>query len=319
MLEETTPRYSPAGRLYVPYRTHLRILSDRQNTSSVVASRVPTAQKSYEKIGLGNFGRNPFARRRRELMMPKNSHFYRPASDPTEVDGATLNNELLLDLPDKERRAIYSQLVFLPMRTHDVLNESGAPIRYAYFMNSGLASVLNVMEDGKSVEVGLTGKEGFVGLPLVVGFASSPSRVIIQIEGSAYRISASALVELLRKCPTLEKRLLRYSQVLATQASHVAACNRLHEVDERLARWLLMSQDRIGSDEVSLTQEFLAHMLGTRRSSVTVAASILQTAGLIKYRRGQVNIVDRQGLEAAACECYRALVQQSSRWRDESN
>jgi len=251
--------------------------------------------------------------------MPKNSHFYRPASDPTEVDGATLNNELLLDLPDKERRAIYSQLVFLPMRTHDVLNESGAPIRYAYFMNSGLASVLNVMEDGKSVEVGLTGKEGFVGLPLVVGFASSPSRVIIQIEGSAYRISASALVELLRKCPTLEKRLLRYSQVLATQASHVAACNRLHEVDERLARWLLMSQDRIGSDEVSLTQEFLAHMLGTRRSSVTVAASILQTAGLIKYRRGQVNIVDRQGLEAAACECYRALVQQSSRWRDESN
>jgi len=251
--------------------------------------------------------------------MPKNSHSYRPASDPTEVDGATLNNELLLNLPDKERRAIYSQLVFLPMRTHDVLNESGAPIRYAYFMNSGLASVLNVMEDGKSVEVGLTGKEGFVGLPLVVGFASSPSRVIIQIEGSAYRISASALVELLRKCPTLEKRLLRYSQVLAAQASHVAACNRLHEVDERLARWLLMSQDRIGSDEVSLTQEFLAHMLGTRRSSVTVAASILQTAGLIKYRRGQVNIVDRPGLEAAACECYRALVQQSSRWRDESN
>ena len=251
--------------------------------------------------------------------MPKNSHSYRPASDPTEVDGATLNNELLLNLPDKERRAIYSQLVFLPMRTHDVLNESGAPIRYAYFMNSGLASVLNVMEDGKSVEVGLTGKEGFVGLPLVVGFVSSPSRVIIQIAGSAYRISASALVELLRKCPTLEKRLLRYSQVLAAQASHVAACNRLHEVDERLARWLLMSQDRIGSDEVSLTQEFLAHMLGTRRSSVTVAASILQTAGLIKYRRGQVNIVDRRGLEAAACECYRALVQQSSRWRDESN
>ena len=251
--------------------------------------------------------------------MPKNSHSYRPASDPTEVDGVTLNNELLLNLPEKECRAIYSQLVFLPMRTHDVLNESGAPIRYAYFMNSGLASVLNVMEDGKSVEVGLTGKEGFVGLPLVVGFASSPSRVIIQIEGSAYRISASALVELLRKCRTLEKRLLRYSQVLAAQASHVAACNRLHEVDERLARWLLMSQDRIGSDEVSLTQEFLAHMLGTRRSSVTVAASILQTAGLIKYRRGQVNIVDRRGLEEAACECYRALVQQSSRWRDESN
>jgi CRP-like cAMP-binding protein len=175
------------------------------------------------------------------------------------------------------------------------------------------------MSDGKSVEVGLTGKEGFVGLPLIVGFTTSASRVITQIAGSAFRISASALPELLRKCRTLETRLHRYSQRLATQSSQVAACNRLHEVDERLARWLLMSQDRIGSDEVPLTQEFLAHMLGTRRSSVTVAASILQKAGLIKYRRGQLNIANRKGLEEAACECYRALVEQDSRWSEESS
>jgi CRP-like cAMP-binding protein len=250
--------------------------------------------------------------------MAKTVRNFRLQAGVMEVDGNPLENELLLNLPDKECHAIYSELVFLPLRTHDVLNEDGAAIQYAYFMNSGLASVLNVMQDGKSVEVGLTGKEGFVGLPLIVGFKTSPTRVIVQIAGSAYRISASALIDLLPKCRTLEKRLHRFAQVLAAQAAQIAACNRLHEVDERLARWLLMSRDRIGSDLVPLTQEFLAHMLGTRRSSVTVAASILQKADLINYTRGQVNIVDPKGLEDAACECYEAMVQQSSKWNDES-
>jgi CRP-like cAMP-binding protein len=240
-------------------------------------------------------------------------------SDRIEVDGSIVENELLLNLPGKECQALFPKLVFLPLRTHDVLNEAGAPIRYVYFMNSGLASVLNVMEDGKSVEVGLTGKEGFVGLPVLAGFKTSASRVIVQIAGSAYRLSASVFTDTVRKCRTLEKRLNRFSQVLAAQAAQIAACNRLHEVDERLARWLLMSRDRIGSDLVPLTQEFLAHMLGTRRSSVTVAASILQKADLIKYTRGQVNIVDSKGLEAAACECYGSMVQQSLRWGDESH
>jgi CRP-like cAMP-binding protein len=236
-----------------------------------------------------------------------------------EIDGQILNNEILLELPEKERDFIHSQLVFLPLRTHDILNESEGRIHYVYFMNSGLASVLNVMQDGKSVEVGLSGKEGFVGLPLLVGFKSSPSRVIVQVAGSAFRMTAEALLKALRKCSSLEKRLHRYSQVLGIQASQVAACNRLHEVDERLARWLLMSQDRLGSDTVELTQEFLAHMLGTRRSSVTVAASILQKAGLIKYTRGHVKIVNRMGLESAACECYATLVQQAAKWREESD
>jgi CRP-like cAMP-binding protein len=250
--------------------------------------------------------------------MPRGSDGLRNNTRSTEVDGAIIENDLLLNLPEKECAAIYPELVALPLRIHDVLNETGQPIKYGYFVNSGLASVLNVMEDGKSVEVGLTGKEGFVGLPLVVGFHSSPSRVIVQIDGSAYRINAKTLIALLQKCRILEKRLLRYSQVLATQASQVAACNRLHEVDQRLARWLLMSQDRIGTDVVPLTQEFLAHMLGTRRSSVTVAASILQKAGLVKYTRGQVNVVDRHGLENASCECYRALDQQAGRWSEEA-
>src|ERR1035438_2712996 len=266
------------------------------------------------------YSRSPAAcRRSQELILIKTTRGARSKSNGVEVDGARLENELLLNLPDKECQAIYSQLVFLPLRTRDVLNEVGEPIRYVYLMNSGLASVLNVMADGKSVEVGLTGKEGFVGVPLIVGFTTSALRVVVQIEGSAFRLSASALIELLKKCRTLKTRMHRYSQQLAAQSSQVAACNLLHEVDERLARWLLMSQDRIGSELVPLTQEFLAHMLGTRRSSVIVAASILQQAGLIKYTRGELNIVNRKGLEDAACECYRTLVQQAARWNAESS
>ena len=231
--------------------------------------------------------------------MPAPIYRNRPKSDghgPPTIDGSPVNNELLLNLPAKECAAIFSKLAFLPNRTHDVLHEAGEPILFAYFINSGLASVLSVLADGKSVEVGLTGKEGFVGLPLIVGLKSSPTRVVIQIEGSAFRISAAVLIQLLGQCSTLEKRLQRYVQLLAMQATQVAACNRVHEVDERLARWLLMSQDRIGSSSVPLTQEFLAHMLGTRRSSVTVAAGVLQKAGLITYKRGHVKIEDRAGL-----------------------
>ena len=234
-----------------------------------------------------------------------------------QVDGSPLFNKLLLGLPNHESRAIFPHLEFERLRLSDLLNEIGQPIKYAYFMNSGLASILTVMADGKSVEVGLTGKEGFVGIPLLAGFSSSPTRVIIQIEGSAFRMRAARLIELLRTCPKFERRLQQFSQVVTLQASQVAACNRLHEVDERLARWLLMSQDRIGSKLVPLTQEFLAHMLGTRRSSVTVAAGVLQKAGLITYARGRVSIVNREGLEDATCECYRALVDTASRWDKE--
>ncbi|MGA6983894.1 MAG: Crp/Fnr family transcriptional regulator [Candidatus Sulfotelmatobacter sp.] len=243
----------------------------------------------------------------------------RPIGRADRVDGQEVRNELLLHLPENERELIHAQLTFMTLSTHAILNEAEGEIEDTYFMNSGLASVLNVMKDGKSVEVGLTGKEGFVGLPVIVGFKSSPSRVIVQVSGSAFRLNTPALLKALRKCSELQRRLHRYSQVLSAQSSQVAACNRLHEVDERLARWLLMSQDRLGSSNVELTQEFLAHMLGTRRSSVTVAASILQKAGLIRYTRGHVQIVNRLGLEAAACECYEMMVKQGARWDGEIN
>jgi CRP-like cAMP-binding protein len=174
------------------------------------------------------------------------------------------------------------------------------------------------MADGKSVEVGLTGAEGFVGVPLVAGFQTSPTRVIMQIAGSAFRIPAADLVRGLRECPKLAKELQRYAQELALQSVQTSACNRLHEVSHRLARWLLMSQDRVGGDTVRLTQEFLAHMLGTRRASVTVAAGSLQDAGFIIYSNGEVKIKNRSGLEKASCECYAALTRQSDRWQKES-
>jgi CRP-like cAMP-binding protein len=185
-------------------------------------------------------------------------------------------------------------------------------------MNSGLASVLNVMPDGKTVEVGLSGREGFIGLPLVVGFGTSPTQVIVQISGTGFRVRAKDLEDILRQCPKLERSLNRYAQEMALQVTQVAACNRLHEVEERLARWLLMSQDRVGTSEFPLTQQFLAHMLGTRRASVTVAAGILQKAGLITYTRGQVKIENRTALEDAACECYQQFNQQLKNWRKNS-
>ena len=229
-----------------------------------------------------------------------------------------LQNSILLALPPGEREAIFKALEFVEMPAPFVLHEAGVSIKFAYFINSGLASVLTVMDDSKSVEVGLAGKEGFVGIPLMAGLSTSPTRVIMQVGGSAFRIAAKDFGEALSHCPELARLLSRFSLVMAMQSAQVAACNRLHEVDERLARWLLMSQDRLGGDLVPLTQDFLAHMLGTRRASVTVAAGILQKAGLITYNRGKVKVDDRIGLEDAVCECYAAMRKQSSNWEKES-
>jgi CRP-like cAMP-binding protein len=234
------------------------------------------------------------------------------------MDGQQMHNEILLGLARAESAVLFPFLEYVPMPTHHVLHEAGTPITHGYSVNDGLASVLNVMKDGKSVEVGLAGKEGFIGLPLIVGLSTSPSRVVAQVAGSAFRIRASDLKKALLQCPKLQQDLNRFAQTMAMQATQVATCNRLHEVEERLARWLLMSQDRLGGDRVPLTQEFLAHMLGTRRASVTVAAGILQKAGLIQYTRGAVNVVNRAELETASCECYQAMVVQSGKWKKES-
>jgi CRP-like cAMP-binding protein len=227
-------------------------------------------------------------------------------------------NEILLGLPRKEYKTVFPRLEWVNLPVPTVLNEVATPIEHGYFMNSGLASILTVLSGAKSVEVGLAGSEGFVGVPLIAGFRTSPARVIVQIDGSGFRISAKDLVRSLRECPVLVRSLQQYSQEMALQSMQVAACNRLHDVNQRLARWLLMSQDRVGGNVVKLTQEFLAHMLGTRRASVTVAAGVLQKAGMITYSRGAVTIENRAGMEGATCECYAAINRQSRMWENES-
>lgn len=181
----------------------------------------------------------------------------------SRVDGSAsraIHNAILLDFPRSEREAFLTKLQFVSLPARTVLNEIGQPIKFAYFVESGLISIVNVLSHGKSVEVGLTGKEGFVGLPLIVGYTISPTRAVVQIAATAFKIDAPDLMSALRSFPKLEKNLQRYSQVLSLQAIQIAACNRLHEVDERLARWLLMTRDRIGDSSFPLTQEFLSHM-----------------------------------------------------------
>jgi CRP-like cAMP-binding protein len=241
------------------------------------------------------------------------------ARPPTSQNGHVVHNKILLGLPDGERANVLGKLEFTSTPVHTVLNEAQQPIKFGYFINEGLSSILNVMADGKSVEVGLNGTEGFVGTPLLSGFKTSPTNVVMQIGGSAFKISAKDLAVALSECPQLGLALQRFMQELALQGQQVAACNRLHEVEERLARWLLMCQDRIGGDVVPLTQQFLAHMLATRRASVTVAAGILQKAGLITYSRGIVKINNRRDLEDASCECYATLTDQIKKWRSEIN
>jgi CRP-like cAMP-binding protein len=244
---------------------------------------------------------------------------FSPKATNSDGDGNRIHNEILLGLPPRESELLFPKLEFVRLMTHHVLHEPGDTLKSAFFCDSGLVSILSVFPDGKSVEVGLVGKEGFVGVPLVAGFRTASTRAIAQIDATAFRVNSETLVTLLRQCATLERRLQQFAQVTAMQTTQIAACNRLHEVDERLARWLLMTADRIGSNSVPLTQEFLAQMLGTRRSSVTVAAGILQKAGLIAHTRGDVEIVDRPRLEEAACECYGIMRVQVEKWRAEVN
>jgi CRP-like cAMP-binding protein len=198
------------------------------------------------------------------------------------------------------------------------LHEPSEAIRSGYFLNNGLGSVLTIQPDGKSVEVGLIGKEGFIGVPIVFGFKTSGLRVVTQGDGTAYRVDVDTLLRILPDCPELEKHLQQFAMMLGMQSTQLAACNRLHGVTERLARWLLMSHDRIGGAHLPLTQEFLSQMLGTRRASVTVAAGALQRAGMIQYSRGSVRILNRQKLEQSACDCYQAIERQKQKWQAEA-
>ena len=216
-------------------------------------------------------------------------------------------NHLLDALPraDYERVALHLEL--LPMDLGDVLYESGAHLRYVYFPTTSIISLLYVMEDGASAEIAIVGNEGLLGISLFMGGNTTPSRAVVQSAGMAYRLKADLLkTEFARFGPTMHL-FLRYTQALITQMAQTAVCNRHHSLDQQLCRWLLLSLDRLQTNDLSMTQELIANMLGVRREGVTEAAGKLQAAGLIRYSRGRITVLDRGGLEARTCECYRVV------------
>ena len=216
-------------------------------------------------------------------------------------------NHLLNALPDSDFDRIASHLELIPMKLGDVLYESGAKLKHVYFPTTCIISLLYVMEDGASAEIAIVGNEGILGISLFMGGDTTPSRAMVQSGGYAYRLKAELLKdEFGRFGPTMHL-LLRYTQALITQMAQTAVCNRHHSVDQQLCRWLLLSLDRLQSNELSMTQELIANMLGVRREGVTEAAGKLQNAGLINYRRGTITVLDRPGLEAKVCECYQVV------------
>lgn len=222
-------------------------------------------------------------------------------------DLAPTGNQILNSIPENEYNLIRAHVEPIELSHRQILHEAGEKIEFAYFLNQGLASQVVLTSDGRSVEVAIVGREGMVGTPLAVGLHRGPYRSVMQIAGSGLRIKSEVLEDKLRETPQLRLVLNRYVLVQGLQIAQIAACNRLHEIEQRLARWLLMCQDRIDSDLLPVTHDFLAQMLGTGRPSVSLAAGILQKAGFIENLRGMVKIVDRTKLEAAACECYKVI------------
>jgi CRP-like cAMP-binding protein len=230
-----------------------------------------------------------------------------PSQKAASVRPDPSQNHLLDALPTADFARLASHLELIPMKLGDVLYESGSRLRYVYFPTTCIISLLYVMEDGASAEIAIVGNEGMLGISLFMGGETTPSRAIVQSAGHGYRLKAELLKdEFGRFGPTMHL-LLRYTQALITQMAQTAVCNRHHSVDQQLCRWLLLSLDRLQTNELSMTQELIANMLGVRREGVTEAAGKLQDAGLIRYRRGTITVLDRPGVEARSCECYQVV------------
>lgn len=216
-------------------------------------------------------------------------------------------SRLLSTLPEESYNRLIPNLKHVSLTLGEVIYEPGEKQDYLYFPTTSIVSLLYTMETGMTAEMGLVGNDGVVGISLFMGGDTTPNRAVIQIAGGALRIPAKALQEEFRRGGPVQLLLLRYTQALITQISQTAVCNRLHSVEQRLCRWLLLSHDRVEFDELLMTQEFIANMLGSRREGVTSAAGRLQDAGLIRYSRGHITILDRTNLEAHVCECYRVV------------
>ena len=219
----------------------------------------------------------------------------------------SFRNHALSSLPAHEIARLAPHLSPVILKVNRTLHHAGEPVDTVYFLEEGMCSIVVSMKSGTTVEVGMTGWEGFVGAPAVLGGGLSPNRCFMQISGHGYSIKAATLREELEQSPKLRLYLQRCVQGLLVQSRQTAACNRVHELEERLTRWLLCCHDRVRADRVPITHEFLAMMLGTQRTSVTLAAGILQQAGLISYSHGHVAIQNLKGLKAASCECYQVI------------
>ena len=226
---------------------------------------------------------------------------------PTKQRNKPVANRLLAALPKKDYQNLLAASEPVTLTFGDILFEPGDNIRHVYFPNHGIVSLLSAVGEREHVEVGIVGNEGMAGLPVFMGVSKSRTRGLVQGEGSALRMKSAALRKVLSNGSALHKLLHLYTHSLMTQISQTAACNRFHQVNPRLARWLLMTHDRTAGDEFRLTQEFLSQMLGVRREGVTLAAGTLQKQKLISYSRGQIKILDRAGLEATSCKCYEVV------------
>jgi CRP-like cAMP-binding protein len=225
----------------------------------------------------------------------------------TKPPAEPLGNRLLARLPLKEYHRLLPRLQLVTLEFKHVLYEARSPIDYAYFPNRGVISALTVMEDGRAIEVATIGDEGVVGLPILGGVKTTSNRMIVQVSGEALRLSTEALKEEASRDGPLRQLLALYHTAFLAQVSQAVACNGLHSVHQRCCRWLLMTQDRAHSDVFPMTHEFLAEMLGVRRSTVSEVLKPFQEEGLIRYSRGKCTVLDREGLKAGSCECYRRI------------
>ena len=234
----------------------------------------------------------------------RTAHLLPDAQRALMLGGAQPANSLLAALPRQDYERMRAELEPVNLIYGEVLYEPGERVRHVYFPGDAHVSLLVVVDRSSALEVGLVGREGMVGMSLALGVEDSPVRELVQGSGTALRMKAAAFLEELARCAPLQREVYRYAYAKLAQARQTAACNRFHQVEARLARWLLMTRDRVRSDHFHLTHEFLADMLGVRRAGVTNAAVTLQRRKLIRYRRGNISILDRNGLAAAACSCY---------------
>jgi CRP-like cAMP-binding protein len=224
-----------------------------------------------------------------------------------------LLNHLLAELPGDIYQRLLPDLEGIPLRLGEEMYAAGEALKYVYFPATAIVSLLSTMEDGRSAEIGVVGNDGILGIAVFMGGESVPNRAVVQSEGVAFRMRAHVLASEFRRAGMLQRVLLRYTQSLIAQMSQTAVCNRLHSVEQQLCRWLLLSHDRLPSNELVMTQELIADMLGVRREAVSHQAARLQGAGLISYHRGHITILDRAGLEARVCECYSVVRREADR------